>query len=113
MKVLTEKIENSQAVLQLEMEASDLDSSMEEAYHCLANRVSIPGFRKGKIPRALLEQYVGKETFLTEALGHFIPKALSQTLESRGLKAIEKPKVRIIQIEPVTVEAVAPLRHCY
>lgn len=109
MKVLTEKIENSQAVLQLEIEVSELDSSMDEAYHHLVNKVSIPGFRKGKVPRALLEQYVGRETFLEETLEHFIPKALSQTLEAQGLEAIARPEVRIVQTEPITVEAVVPL----
>ena len=61
MKVTQEKIENCQIALNIEPESSELDKSLNEAYHRLVNKVSIPGFRKGKAPRAILEQHIWKE----------------------------------------------------
>jgi len=109
MKLLTEKIENSQAILQMEVEAEELDVSMEEAYRRLLPRVSIPGFRKGRAPRSLVEQHVGKGTLLQEALAQLIPHALDKMLKSRSLEAITEPEIKVIQTDPVTVEAVVSL----
>ena len=55
MKVSTEDMENCQIALNIEAEDGELDKSLDEAYHHLVNEVSIPGFRKGKAPRAILE----------------------------------------------------------
>jgi len=76
MKVSTENLGSCQAVLTIEAEASELDKSLNEAYHHLVKEVSIPGFRKGKAPRAILVQHVGKQSLLHEALEHLIPSIL-------------------------------------
>ena len=61
MKITTQEFENGQAVLHIEVESPELEKSLGEAYHHLAKKVNIPGFRKGKVPRPVLENYVGKE----------------------------------------------------
>lgn len=93
----------------MEIEAAELDMSMQEAYRRLLPKISIPGFRKGKAPRVVVEQHVGKETLLEEALEHVVPQAVNQTLKSRSLEAIAEPEIKIIQTNPVTIEAVVPL----
>ena len=109
MKLLTEKIENSQAIVQMELEATELDMSMEEAYRRLLPRISIPGFRKGKAPRSLVEQHVGKDMLLQEALAQLIPHALDEMLKSRSVEAVAQPEIKLIQTNTVTDEAVVPL----
>ena len=64
MKVTNEKIENSQAFLTVEMEPAEVEKSLEESYHRLVKKASIPGFRKGKAPRPMLERYIVKERLL-------------------------------------------------
>ena len=65
MKVTREKTENSQVFLSIELEPAEVEESLEQSYHRLVRRTNVPGFRKGKVPRAILERYIGKESFLT------------------------------------------------
>ncbi|HEY4711404.1 MAG TPA: trigger factor, partial [Dehalococcoidia bacterium] len=110
MKVSTEKLENCQAVLTIEPEASELDKSLDEAYHHLVNEVSIPGFRKGKAPRAVLVQHIGKKNLLDEALEHLIPQLYEQAIESQKIEPIARPEIEVIQTEPVVFKATVSLK---
>ena len=73
MKVTNEKTEDRQAFLTVEMEPSEMEESLDGAYRRLVKRARIPGFRKGKAPRAILERYVGKDSLLEEALNSLVP----------------------------------------
>jgi trigger factor len=110
MKVSTENLGNCQAVLTIEAEASELDKSLNEAYHHLVKEVSIPGFRKGKAPRAILVQHVGKQSLLHEALEHLIPQLYRQAIESQELEPIARPEIEIIQTEPLVFKAMVSLK---
>jgi len=110
MKVSTENLENRQIALTIEAEASELDKSLDEAYHHLVNEVSIPGFRKGKAPRAILVQHIGKKDLLEEALEHLIPQLYKQAIESQEIEPLARPEIEIIQTEPVVFKAIVPLK---
>jgi trigger factor len=110
MKVSAEKLENCQTVLTIETEASELDKSLDEAYHHLVNEVSIPGFRKGKAPRAVLVQHIGKKNLLDEALEHLIPQLYEQAIESEKIEPIARPEIEVIQTEPVIFKATVSLK---
>jgi trigger factor len=110
MKVSTETLGNCQTALTIEAEASELDKSMDEAYHHLVKEVSIPGFRKGKAPRAVLVQHVGRQSLLDEALEHLIPQLYRQAIESQEIEPIARPEVEIIQTEPVIFKATVSLK---
>ncbi len=110
MKVTKEKIENSQVSLNVEMEDVELDEYMGKAYNHLVGRVSVPGFRKGKTPRAVLERHVGKDAFLKEALEHMIPEAYQKALEEQEVDPIAQPEIQLIQEEPVIFKAIVPVR---
>jgi len=110
MKVSRENLENCQAVLTIEVEAGELDESMDAAYRHLVNRVSIPGFRKGKAPRAILVQHIGRQSLLEEAYEHLIPELYRQAIESEELQPVARPDVEITQTEPLVFKAVVPLR---
>ena len=110
MKVSTEKLESCQTALTIEAEDGELDKSLDEAYHHLVNKVSIPGFRKGKAPRAILVQHIGKKNLLEEALEHLIPQLYKQAIESEELEPISGPQIEITQTEPLIFKAVVSLK---
>jgi trigger factor len=110
MKVSTESLGNCQIVLNVEAEATELDKSLDEAYHHLVNEVSIPGFRKGKAPRAILEQHIGKKSLLEEALEHLIPQLYNQAIESQKIDPIARPEIDVTQTEPLVFKAVVSLK---
>ncbi len=110
MKVITENLGNCQISLNVEAEASELDKSLDEAYRHLVNEISIPGFRKGKAPRAVLVQHIGKKNLLEEALEHLIPQLYKQAIESQKLDPIAGPQIEITQTEPVIFKAIVSLK---
>ncbi len=111
MKVSSENIGNCQIALNIEAEASELDNSLNEVYHRLINKVSIPGFRKGKAPRAILEQHIGKKTLLNDALEYLIPQLYEEAIESQKLEPIAQPQIEMVQTEPVvTFKAIVSLK---
>ncbi len=109
MKVTNEKTENSQAFLTIEMEPAEVEESLEASYHRLVKKTNIPGFRKGKAPRAILERYLGKEGLLEDALNNLLPKAYENAIKEQKIEAIAQPHIEIAQTDPVVFKAVVPL----
>ena len=110
MRVTREKLENCQVSLNIEAEARELEKALDEAYHRLVSKVSIPGFRKGKTPRAILEQHLGKSTLLEEALERLIPQLYKQAIESEKIEPIAQPQIEVTQNEPLVFKAIVPLK---
>jgi len=108
-KVTKEKTEDSQAFLTIEMEPAEVEESLDEAYHRLVRKASIPGFRKGKAPRQILEQYLGKESFLEDALNHLVPQAYEKAIAEQQIEALARPQIEIVQTDPVIFKATVPL----
>lgn len=99
MNVTTEKIENHKVVLTIEVPAEELDKSIKAACKSLANRVNIPGFRKGKAPRRILEMNIGKEAILDEAFDRVAQKAFDEALKQENLDPVDRPQVDIVTLE--------------
>jgi len=110
MKTTSEKIENCQVALNIEMEEEETLKYMGIAIEHLARKVTLPGFRKGKAPRALVEQHVGKEAILQEALEHLVSEAYEEALVKESIMAIAGPKIELIQVDPVIFKAIVPLK---
>lgn len=110
MKISTESIQNSQVALMVEMEKSEVDEYMNKAYTSVARRVSIPGFRKGKAPKAVLERHVGKEVIFQETLDQMIPKVYEDAIISQAIEAIDRPEIEIVQKDPVIFKAIVPVK---
>ena len=110
MKVTREKIEKSQAFLRIEMEPAEVEESLEQSYHRLASRVNIPGFRKGKAPRDVLERYIGRESLLEDALNNLLPQAYEKAIKEQEIEAIATPSIEIAQTDPVVFKATVPLK---
>jgi len=110
MKVTNEKTENSQVFLNIEMEPSEVEDALEKSYHRTVKKTNIPGFRKGKAPRAILEHYVGREGLLNDALNHLVPEAYERALKEQEIDAFAQPQIEVTQTDPVVFKATVPLR---
>ncbi len=99
MKVTVENGENQQVTLTIEVEAAEINKAVEQACKRLANRVSTPGFRKGKAPRMIVERHVGKDAVLQEAFDIVAPKALSKAFDEQKIDPVTRPNVDIETLE--------------
>lgn len=109
MKVTNEKIENSQAFLTVEMEPAEVEKSLQESYHRLVKKTSIPGFRKGKAPRPVLERYLGKESLFEDALNNLLPEAYEKAIKEQEIEAYAQPQIEVTQIDPLIFKVTVPL----
>jgi len=110
MKVTTERIEGSRVVLNVETDKDEMDKSMERAYRRLAAKTAVPGFRKGKAPRPMLERYLGREALVEEAANLLLMESYDKALEEHKVEAIARPQVEVIQVEPLSFKATVPVR---
>lgn len=110
MKVTREKEENRQVWLNIEMEPAEMETELDLAYHRLAQKAEIPGFRKGKAPREVLERHIGKDRLLEDALNSLLPQAYERALKEQGLEPIANPDIEITQTDPVIFKAKVPLK---
>jgi len=109
-KVTREKEENCQVFLRIELEPAEVEKSLEQSYRRLVGKANIPGFRKGKAPRAVLERYIGKDSLLEDALNNLLPQVYEQALKEQQIEAIANPAIEIVQADPVVFTATVPLK---
>ena len=93
-------MEKNMAKLTIEVAAEDLEKAMQNAYQKAKGRISIPGFRKGKAPRKMIEQMYGKGVFLEDAVNALIPEHYSKALAECDLEIVSQPTIDITQAEP-------------
>lgn len=110
MKVSSERIPESQVVLEIEVEPERLERSLERAYRRLAQKAEVPGFRRGKAPAHMLERYLGRDAVMQEALGLLIPEVYNQAIEEENIDAIDRPSIEVVQEEPLILKATVPVR---
>ncbi|MEN8614515.1 trigger factor [Dehalogenimonas sp. THU2] len=109
MKVTDKKIEACEALLTIEMDSADMQTALENAYQRLVKRTEVPGFRKGKTPRPILERYLGKDRLIEESLDEVLPKACADAIKEQDIKAFGTPGVEVVQNEPLIFKAKIPL----
>ena len=109
MKVTRESVTPIEVTLTIEMDSQDEDPFIDRSYRRSVGRMSIPGFRRGKAPRSIVESYVGRTALLQEALEFMIPETLDQVLRDEGLQAFVDPEIELNDLEPVSFKAVVPL----
>ena len=100
MSLQVEKLEKNMAKLTIEVSAEELDKAMQNAYLKARGKISIPGFRKGKAPRKMIEQMYGKGIFLEDAANALIPEHYSKALEECDLEIVSQPEIDVTQAEP-------------
>jgi len=99
LKTKLERIERNEVALEIEVEADRLEQAMQKAYRKIVTKVNIPGFRKGKAPRRVLEAYLGKEALFEDALEEVIPEAYDEAVKETEIEPVSQPKIDVVQIE--------------
>ena len=99
MKTKLERMERNEVALEIEVESDRLEQAMQKAYRKVVTKVSIPGFRKGKVPRQVLEAYLGKEVLFEDALEEVIPQAYEEAVKETQIEPVSQPKIDVVQIE--------------
>lgn len=99
MKTKLERVERNEVALEIEVESDRLEQAMQKAYRKVVTKVSIPGFRKGKAPRQVLEAYLGREILFEDALEEVIPQAYEEAVKETQIEPVTQPKIDVIQIE--------------
>jgi trigger factor len=99
MEAKVEKIENSEAYIKVIVDAEQMEKGMEKAYKQLVKKVNIPGFRKGRVPRPILEAHLGKEALYQDAMEFVIPAAYQEAVDKLNIQAIASPEFENIDIE--------------
>jgi trigger factor len=109
-KVSTKRLPESQVLLEIEADAEQMERSLGKAYRRLAERVEVPGFRKGKAPPNMLERHIGRARMVQEALDILIPEAYNQAIEEQDVDAIDQPSIELVNAEPLSFKATVPIR---
>lgn len=99
MSVQVEKLENNMAKLTIEVSAEDLEKALEAAYKKEKNKISIPGFRKGKVPRAMIEKMYGPEIFYEDAANSLMQQNYPAAVDESGIDIVSRPSVDVVQLE--------------
>ena len=99
MSVQVENLEKNMAKLTIEVSAEELEKALQGAYLKQKNNISIPGFRKGKVPRAMVEKMYGAGIFYEDAANALIPEAYSNAVAESKLDVVSQPEVDVVQIE--------------
>ena len=99
MSLQVEKLEKNMAKLTIEVSAEEFEKAMNGAYQKQKSKINMPGFRKGKAPRAMIEKMYGAGIFYEEAANAIIPEAYAKAAEESGLEIVSQPDIDIVQIE--------------
>ncbi|MTI59897.1 MAG: trigger factor [Firmicutes bacterium] len=113
MEVAKELLEGNKVELKVEVETDRVNDALQKAYKKVVKDVSLPGFRKGKVPRKVLEARYGKEVLHRDAFDIIVPRAYSEAVESTGIEPIAQPEVNdfyIAENEPATFVAVVEVK---
>ena len=99
MSVQVEKLEKNMAKLTIEVAPEELEKAIEGAYQKNKGKISIPGFRKGKVPRQMIERMYGKEVFYEDAVNALIPEAYEKAVDECEEEIVSSPKIEVEQVE--------------
>ena len=99
MSLQVEKLEHNMAKLTIEASEDDLEKAIQAAYIKNKGKINVPGFRKGKVPRQMIEKIYGAGMFYEDAANELIPEAYAKAVEESDLEIVSQPKVDVIQLE--------------
>lgn len=99
MSVQVEKLEKNMAKLTIEVPAEEVEKALQNAFLKNKNRISVPGFRKGKVPRQMIEKMYGPEIFYEDAVNEMIPDAYEKAADECGEDIVSSPVIDVTQIE--------------
>ena len=99
MSLQVERLENNMAKLTIEVGADELEKAIEKVFQKQKKSISVPGFRKGKVPRQMVEKMYGREVFYEDAANELIPAAYEKAYDECEEEIVSSPKIAIVQLE--------------
>ena len=99
MSLQVEKLEKNMAKLTIEVSAEELEKAIQGAYLKQRKQISVPGFRKGKVPRQMIEKMYGVEIFYEDAANALIPEAYAKAYDESELEIVSQPSIDVVQLE--------------
>ena len=105
MKVTKEEAASREVVLNIELDSDDVEPYLDRSYRRMVNRVQIPGFRKGKAPRTLVENYLGKEAMIRDSLDYIAQQSIEKAIETEELDIFGEPDVEVVEVNPPSFKA--------
>ncbi|MDE7431144.1 MAG: trigger factor [Lachnospiraceae bacterium] len=99
MSLQVEKLEKNMAKLTINVSAEEVEKAIEKAYQKQKSKISVPGFRKGKVPRKMVEKMYGVGVFYEDAVNDMIPTAYDAAAKESELEIVSQPKIDVVQIE--------------
>jgi len=108
-KVSSERRPQQEALLTIDLDETEVEPYLDQAYRQAVRRLNIPGFRKGKAPRRIVEQMFGRDYLINEALDNMIQDVTSKAVEQENLVIGGVPSVSIEQLDPPSFVATVPL----
>ncbi|MCM3715072.1 trigger factor [Alkalihalobacillus oceani] len=94
-----EKLEGNEGVLTVDVAAEKVDEALDQAFKKVVKKVNVPGFRKGKVPRALFEKQFGVEALYQDALDILLPEAYAGAVDETGIQPVDRPEIDIEKME--------------
>ena len=110
MKITQDEVVDNQTTLHIELEDSDLDPYLDQGYRRISPKVSIPGFRRGKAPRRVIENYIGRDGLLNEVFDSMVFEVTDKAIKEQDLDVVGVPKIEDADMDPVQFSATIPLR---
>ena len=111
MKITTEDMPDRQVGLVIELEEAEIEDHKQRAYQRLVQRYVIPGFRRGKAPRVILERHIGAETLIQDDIEGLLERSVADAVEQQELEPIARPQVTDLEsLDPITFRATVALR---
>ncbi len=99
MKVTKEQQEKNSVKLTITVDAETFEKGVQKAYLKNVKKIALPGFRKGKAPRKIIEQYYGAGVFFEDAINFVCPEAYEEALKETGVDAVSRPEIDVLEIE--------------
>ena len=93
----------------VELASDDIEPYLDRSYKRVVNRVDIPGFRRGKAPRYIVETYMGRDAMVRESLDFILQESLEKALEEESLEVFGEPEVDLVETDPLSFKALVPL----
>ncbi len=99
MSVKVENLEHNMAKLTIEVSADEVEKALQTAYNKQKKNISVPGFRKGKVPRAMIEKMYGAGVFYEEAANTLLQDSYPAAVDESGVDVVSRPSIEVVQIE--------------
>ena len=99
MSVQVENLEHNMAKLTIEVSADEVEKALQTAYNKQKSNISVPGFRKGKVPRAMIEKMYGAGVFYEDAANTLMQDSYPAALDESGVDVVSRPSIEVVQIE--------------